>query len=1298
MTASPPGPDAAPSRALAVLVARLREAGLAPGVEELADTLWLAGQVAERSGARKLRPAEPLPAPGPGGGGSQGGQSVLRPPEPRADTGSTRVPEQARRARLFAPTTGEGEPGGRGVPVRVPAAAVLPDPLGLQRALRPLQRYRPPVRPVPRHLDEQATAERAADTGLLVPVLRHARRRAARLLLLMDISTSTVVWEQALGELRQVCERSGAFREVRVEFLHEGPGGRPGHAATARPGTPLQDPGRLSDPTGSRLTLVLSDCAGPMWRSGRMQRLLHRWGALAPVAVVQPLPQRMWLRTHLPARRGLLHRCEGPAGRLEFEPAGGGHAPGGGVPVPVLALRRSAVEGWAGLVAGSTGQCLEGAAGWALPGHAPSGAPVRARQEVGGAERVRAFKRTASGPAWQLAVYLSAVPPILPVMQLVQRAMLAGSGPEVLAEVLLGGLLRRSERQAEPEVLGYEFLDGVEAALLDHLAEDDVRLLQKHCSDYLERRFGRTVHNFPATAVALLGDAAEPDQPAERGATADHPVLRAFAEVSGEVLRKFLPREPVRVPEPAQGRRGTPDVAPLRERAREAWRSYARKGQARELDRAVGLFEALVQAQTVGGGQAPGADLTELGEALLLRWAVRRDPADLRAALDAAAGRGPHAPRGVLLFGQVLVEVAEEVERAGLGSDVVPAHVREEAAERGGSGRLAVLWAEFILLRDAVIEFGGIAAEAGLDDEADLGWPATRSLAIALGRLAVVAARVVEGGGRIGEADTFRAAGAAGVAGAAGIPAGSGASARAAAGRGQASAGGGGQPSRAPLYRLEHLGSGVATGSGERRGAAGGGGAGDPSGRGPGARRGAADEDAGDLSAPGARPGGGAGELSWLVVRQDDNGNRFRVGRYATRAEAEQVIGSLEERAHRPLGAAPERRADPPPGAVADRRAQDWYEHYMLRAVDAAGTLTEGPDPADGYLLRGRHRLRLARHYDGTGEVARETGLDPRAEVDAHALAGDATDDLRTAVAQGSLEGAELAQTWLDIADALWLSRDDEADEGGRRMVLAALGEALDAAGDDEELTLVCHLRKAEAHWSRYRFTDRADQLQLAVESLESALSRVGVDDPRRAPLLARLGEALVCRGLAEHSAADTDAAVRALREAYESTPGDHPEREEVRMHLAYAYVERFRVQEVLADLYEADWILSAIVRTLRRVRPVQPHLLPVSWLKRGEVATLLSARTDSLDQLRQAAEYYSRAAGAAAEAGYGDIQAEALQSRGEVLEQLDDPEAALDSYRRALVRHGEAGADPARVQELAAAVTRLEELLGGHA
>ncbi|MBT2469236.1 SPOR domain-containing protein [Streptomyces sp. ISL-66] len=41
--------------------------------------------------------------------------------------------------------------------------------------------------------------------------------------------------------------------------------------------------------------------------------------------------------------------------------------------------------------------------------------------------------------------------------------------------------------------------------------------------------------------------------------------------------------------------------------------------------------------------------------------------------------------------------------------------------------------------------------------------------------------------------------------------------------------------------------------------------------------------------------------LPWLVIREDDNGNRYRVGRYATRAEAQKVADDLDDRGHKQL-------------------------------------------------------------------------------------------------------------------------------------------------------------------------------------------------------------------------------------------------------------------------------------------------------------------------------------------------------------------------------------------------------------
>ncbi|MEU6733990.1 SPOR domain-containing protein [Streptomyces physcomitrii] len=45
----------------------------------------------------------------------------------------------------------------------------------------------------------------------------------------------------------------------------------------------------------------------------------------------------------------------------------------------------------------------------------------------------------------------------------------------------------------------------------------------------------------------------------------------------------------------------------------------------------------------------------------------------------------------------------------------------------------------------------------------------------------------------------------------------------------------------------------------------------------------------------------GTATLTWVVVRQDDNGNRYRVARYATEAEAQRVAERLGSRGHQQL-------------------------------------------------------------------------------------------------------------------------------------------------------------------------------------------------------------------------------------------------------------------------------------------------------------------------------------------------------------------------------------------------------------
>ncbi|GHH81312.1 hypothetical protein GCM10018793_38370 [Streptomyces sulfonofaciens] len=41
--------------------------------------------------------------------------------------------------------------------------------------------------------------------------------------------------------------------------------------------------------------------------------------------------------------------------------------------------------------------------------------------------------------------------------------------------------------------------------------------------------------------------------------------------------------------------------------------------------------------------------------------------------------------------------------------------------------------------------------------------------------------------------------------------------------------------------------------------------------------------------------------LVWLVIRKDDNGNRYRIGSYATKAEAQQIADRLDDRGPKQL-------------------------------------------------------------------------------------------------------------------------------------------------------------------------------------------------------------------------------------------------------------------------------------------------------------------------------------------------------------------------------------------------------------
>lgn len=266
-------------------------------IQETLDALLLA---AARSGASRIgdMPTDPPPAAEE----TSPNASLLPEPEtddscedpPAPEPGSDAGDLGAAEVWLKDDNGSHSIPGS---PLSIGRALALPNALDIGRALRPLRRFRPSQ--VHRRLDLGATVDHYTQTGVLVPQLTPAAELWLEVVVVVDRGTSMAVWDETSLALTKVLRALSAFRSVHVWHIEHPPQAEPvlrNHHGRLLPMDP-SDP-RHIQPT-HRLLLVVSDCAAPAWRQNDLWQTLHTWGRTAPVALINPLPKRLWQRSGL---------------------------------------------------------------------------------------------------------------------------------------------------------------------------------------------------------------------------------------------------------------------------------------------------------------------------------------------------------------------------------------------------------------------------------------------------------------------------------------------------------------------------------------------------------------------------------------------------------------------------------------------------------------------------------------------------------------------------------------------------------------------------------------------------------------------------------------------------------------------------------------------------------------------------------------------------------------------------------------------------------------------------------------
>ncbi|MDM5177448.1 SAV_2336 N-terminal domain-related protein [Massilia sp. DJPM01] len=533
---------------IGVLADSLRRAGLMFTVDELKDIVWLAGQL-EGTGAPggAAAPARAHAAAGV----EHASEEPVRPTREQAAMHDQHGNAAADLPPVAA-SAGAAPDGIAAGVLRVPGVSGTGSPEHFRRGLQPFAR-RVPSRWNFR-LDEVATAEHAADTGVWKPVQRAVRERNFDLVLVIEDCAVAQIRHQALAEMIHILRGYSGLRSVSSYLLEGGPNLH----LRAQPSGVQYPVSHVQRSDSRQLVLFATDGTSPRWRDGSAQAFLYRLGALTSVSILHLLPQQAWRHTatghpelmihaQLPGARNTRLRATMPwwlQGKT-------GDAP---MLVPVLGLDAATAGAWARTMSARGGAFVHGIL---LP--SPGALSVRitalAKQArpaavADPAALVAKYRGMVSKPAYDLAVFLSTIDPLtIAIMRLVQRAMLPKSTDEELSELVAGGLLAKvapAESDAPAQERQYRFRPGVATELQKALRhserrEVDQQLLQ--VGRFLEQNRGDGEH-----FEALF--------PMPEGGARLSQWSMPFAEVSRGVLNGYAQRgrgqvSPVKTP--AQG-------------------------------------------------------------------------------------------------------------------------------------------------------------------------------------------------------------------------------------------------------------------------------------------------------------------------------------------------------------------------------------------------------------------------------------------------------------------------------------------------------------------------------------------------------------------------------------------------------------------------------------------------------------------------------------------------------------------------------------------------------------------------
>lgn len=421
-------------------------------IENIEDALWLAARIADATNNdldSKIKPKNEMIPKNTDGhivDRTSGADSAKRAP------GETPVKDKAIR-EIFDNTPSSFDFSGT---VAKTKRNKQNSTLELQRALRPLKEHIPNYA-MKQQVDIDATLHRFLEDRLrfsqqeapslpelrvALPVMQPAMERLFDIILIIDKWSTMRFFNNKVKAFCNAVEQSGIFRRVYKydldcdlddenipKIFYDGKFGRQGAVSIKS----------MINRNSARLIIFISDCISPLWDTwvepNGIGQLMRELGSYHSLAILQTLPDDLWLRTGLAyCEFGEVTAtiCASPNSRLESTP----RIPNDpDLPIPVLTFEPENIMAWARLVTGKADTTV-------LSAYIPTSDKVDVELISDQEKVIDNFLASAPTQAQHLAASLAVIPD-MPVneYQRFEDYFVAGADSSVLGELLTRGLI-----------------------------------------------------------------------------------------------------------------------------------------------------------------------------------------------------------------------------------------------------------------------------------------------------------------------------------------------------------------------------------------------------------------------------------------------------------------------------------------------------------------------------------------------------------------------------------------------------------------------------------------------------------------------------------------------------------------------------------------------------------------------------------------------------------------------------------------------------------------------------------------